>query len=102
MAAEKIERRTPYMIEWGDGSKANTADEATALWMAAKRIEKASIAKSVDQGNKESSKRNVFVAKPSFEWALRFRISRDMLRGAALGLILGVMFTNKTKFGRPS
>ncbi len=89
------------MIEWGDGSKANTADEATALWMAAKRIEKARIAKIVDKGNKESSKRNMFAAKPAFEWAIRFRIPRDILRGAALGFVLGIIFTNKTKFGRP-
>ena len=40
-ACEKIERRTPYMKEWGDGiSVATTVEEANVLWQAAKKKEK--------------------------------------------------------------
>mmetsp|Transcript_17734 Transcript_17734/g.35402 ORF Transcript_17734/g.35402 Transcript_17734/m.35402 type:complete len:266 (-) Transcript_17734:421-1218(-) len=40
VAAEKVERRTPYMAEWGDGGvTADTAEEAERLWRAAKRRE---------------------------------------------------------------
>jgi hypothetical protein len=40
-ASEKVERRTPYMKEWGDGkSVANTSEEAEELWQAVKRKEK--------------------------------------------------------------
>lgn len=35
-AATKVERRTPYMELWGDGSVARTAQEASAMWLAAK------------------------------------------------------------------
>ena len=38
-AAEKIERRTPYIRRWGDGSVARTADDATRMWRAAKSRE---------------------------------------------------------------
>ena len=39
-AVEKVTRRTPYMREWGDGSTAATAVEASAAWLAAKRRER--------------------------------------------------------------
>ena len=39
-ANEKIERRTPYMKEWGDDkSIANTSEEATAIWLQVKSNE---------------------------------------------------------------
>jgi len=39
-ACEKIERRTPYMSEWGkEGCVAKTAEEATKLWMYEKNKE---------------------------------------------------------------
>ena len=40
VACEKIERRTPYMSEWGkEGCVAKTAEEATKLWMSEKSKE---------------------------------------------------------------
>eukprot|EP00591_Stephanopyxis_turris_P012044 CAMPEP_0195518654 /NCGR_PEP_ID=MMETSP0794_2-20130614/13431_1 /TAXON_ID=515487 /ORGANISM="Stephanopyxis turris, Strain CCMP 815" /LENGTH=209 /DNA_ID=CAMNT_0040647669 /DNA_START=153 /DNA_END=782 /DNA_ORIENTATION=+ len=39
-AAEKVERRTPYMKDWGDGSEAKTSAEAELMWQAAKLEEK--------------------------------------------------------------
>ena len=39
-ANEKIERRTPYMKEWGDGkSIATTSEEATDIWLQVKAKE---------------------------------------------------------------
>mmetsp|Transcript_4277 Transcript_4277/g.5555 ORF Transcript_4277/g.5555 Transcript_4277/m.5555 type:complete len:386 (-) Transcript_4277:41-1198(-) len=41
-ASEKVERRTPYMKEWGDGvSIATTAEEAEVIWKKVKDQEKA-------------------------------------------------------------
>ena len=40
VACEKIERRTPYMSEWGkEGCVAKKAEEATKLWMSEKSKE---------------------------------------------------------------
>lgn len=40
-AARKVERRTPYMKPWGDGSiLAETMEEAEAIWKSVKRKEK--------------------------------------------------------------
>ena len=41
VAAEKVERRTPYVKEWGDGiSVANTVEETEKIWQQVKKQEK--------------------------------------------------------------
>jgi len=49
VAAEKIERRTPYMKEWGDGiSNAKSVEDAERIWKAVKEREKAEKLEKVD------------------------------------------------------
>ncbi|GMI37727.1 hypothetical protein TrCOL_g11995 [Triparma columacea] len=37
VGCKKVERRTPYMKSWGDGTKAETVEEAEKIWQQVKR-----------------------------------------------------------------
>jgi hypothetical protein len=108
MAAEKVENRTPYMTEWGDGSFAKTADDATAIWMAVKKAEKAGKDNNVDSEVKASLNgdrahhldRNFGSSEKSFEVWSNIKRHGSMFQGVVLGFALGVVFTNKLKIGR--
>ncbi|GMH90952.1 hypothetical protein TrVE_jg13141 [Triparma verrucosa] len=51
-ATAKVERRTPYMKEWGEkGVTAETSEEAEELWRAAKKEEKAELAAELEALN---------------------------------------------------
>ena len=61
-ACEKIERRTPYMKEWGDGkSVATTVEEANILWQAAKKKEKE---QTNNNNNKEQPQKSSTIIVP--------------------------------------
>lgn len=49
-ASEKVERRTPYMEEWGDGKTiARSSKEADEVWQNVKKVEKKSPEKSLER-----------------------------------------------------
>lgn len=39
LMSEKVEKRTPYMKEWGDGSEARTSEDAKRMWQIGKEKE---------------------------------------------------------------
>lgn len=48
-AATKVERRTPYMREWGDGiTTAETVEEAETIWQNVKKKEKHNLQKQLE------------------------------------------------------
>jgi len=119
VAAEKVERRTPYMKEWSDGtSMANNSQEAEAIWQAVKKKEKAEkmaastklagdgFDTAIDGDNVNCARRDSLRC-----WKLNNGIVWSQLKrhgclfgGASLGLggfALGVVFANKFMIGRP-
>lgn len=99
IAAKKIERRTPYMTEWGDGlSVATNADDATAIWMAVKREENAAkqadgIATTISGIDFEPG---IVATNPNrlFCWP-KLKKHSNFFGGAVLGFAIGVIFRNK-------
>eukprot|EP00959_Pyramimonas_sp_CCMP1952_P241791 5053546-Pyramimonas_sp.AAC.1 len=52
-AVEKIRGRTPYMPEWGDGSRAETCAEAEEYWQVRKKEQKAKLASEMQQSEQK-------------------------------------------------
>ncbi len=53
-ASEKVERRTPYMKEWGDGMTiAKTSKDADRIWQEVKKLEKKKAEKSMELSIRE-------------------------------------------------
>lgn len=87
-AANKVERRTPYMNAWGDGvSTARTPEECEAFWKAAKALE--------PKKEKEKKDRLRRVTSSS----RFFRISSQIIPAAAIGFSLGILVSTRY-FGR--
>merc|ERR1712146_373500 len=77
-AIQKVERRTPYVPLWGDGSIARTAEEATAHWMAAKKLEKK------DKGTKVKIGHSSIKQSQAYKWLGKvFERSSDLWMSAA-------------------
>ena len=59
VAALKVERRTPYMKEWGDGvSVAKTVEDTKRYWKAAKKQEKQQLAKIASKSSPRRNRRD--------------------------------------------
>uniref|UniRef100_A0A7S2P2C8 Uncharacterized protein n=1 Tax=Leptocylindrus danicus TaxID=163516 RepID=A0A7S2P2C8_9STRA len=85
-ACAKVERRTPYMNEWGDGkSNANSSEEATQLWKTAKAEEK-------------GTSQNLFsVNKPSMLTITIWKIANCHATFAIVGFLAGAMIFRQDK-----
>lgn len=87
-AAAKVERRTPYVELWGDGSVARTALEATDLWKREKLRETSDVVRSdadeASDGMSASSQRATVVG--SRDRDLFFVFVAGMIVGGALVL----------------
>uniref|UniRef100_A0A7S4MV23 Uncharacterized protein n=1 Tax=Odontella aurita TaxID=265563 RepID=A0A7S4MV23_9STRA len=90
-ASAKVERRTPYMKEWGDGSIAETPQDATKLWEAAKMEEKRQIkddAKRVQSQPLRKGRDVAHVKATQCFWNMSFSL-RSIFASSVLGFAIG-------------
>lgn len=100
------------MGEWGDGSIAESAEDATKIWMAVKKAEKfeellsgndfnskCAIKPTSSQDNELDFDNNIGNKGKSFEFWSKMKIHESMLRGAILGFALGLLVTSKVEEG---
>mmetsp|Transcript_1983 Transcript_1983/g.2447 ORF Transcript_1983/g.2447 Transcript_1983/m.2447 type:complete len:115 (+) Transcript_1983:2-346(+) len=94
MAAEKVERRTPYMKEWGDGvSVARTSEEAEVLWQAAKANEPQ---KQTPKEKKQSTHDKTHnLSHKSRNMILEF-VNAKIVTATAVGFLMGICVSNLT------
>jgi hypothetical protein len=92
-ACEKVERRTPYMAEWGDGhSTANSVEEAKALWQAVKKKEKSEIKENESRSLSLRCNLKVVTMKDTILWNFT---SYSVASSLLLGFVVGVLVTKK-------
>jgi len=97
VAAEKVERRTPYMAEWGDGGiTADTAEEAERLWRAAKRRETAGAKTGRGSRKKKIDSDRIFRRDRLWDVILaRTAIVATGACGVILGFVMGTAFSRR-------
>jgi len=91
VASEKVERRTPYMQEWGNGiSVAKNTEEAEEIWQSVKRQEKADRLTNVDS---QVETLDLSIVRNGNAIALtHIKTHGNLLGSAILGFALGVLF----------
>lgn len=100
-AAKKVERRTPYMKDWGDGSIAKNSEEAEKLWQEVKRKEKEGyydsheIATITEKGKGLNKTHQVMSSIVGFT-----KSNLKVIGSASLGFILGTIFSNHLTKGK--
>jgi hypothetical protein len=97
VASEKVERRTPYMQEWGNGvSVAKNSEEAEKIWQTVKTQEKAErlantkpLAETLDPSTVQIS--NACIIGRNAAWT-QIQLHGNLFGSAILGFALGVLF----------
>mmetsp|Transcript_19951 Transcript_19951/g.41692 ORF Transcript_19951/g.41692 Transcript_19951/m.41692 type:complete len:261 (+) Transcript_19951:199-981(+) len=67
IGCKKVERRTPYMKSWGDGTVAETREDAETIWQTIKKIEKQEAAAEAEAGTADEGKGNTAVPAQSIK-----------------------------------
>ena len=100
-AAKKVERRTPYMKEWGDGSIAKNSEEAEALWQEVKRKEKEGFYDSHKICTTSEKGKGLFKTHQVMSSIVGFTKSNlKVIGSASLGFILGAIYSNRFTKGK--